>query len=162
MRKAGFTIVELLIIIVVIALLAALAIVAYNGVQQKARVATTRAEMLSVGKSTEIFRVQYNRSPTTATDFSSVLKEARLYDSTRTTEKSYAICADTFGYAFVAWSPMVDSYKNGDTLYLYASGGGQQIFELPNSSLSSANQLDKICDQVYEASIFDAWTYDLP
>jgi prepilin-type N-terminal cleavage/methylation domain-containing protein len=160
--RNGFTIVELLIVIAVIAILAALVIVAYNGIQQRARIATTRAEMLSVGKSTEIFRVQHNRSPSTATEFSSVLKEANLYNSTRTTDKSYAICADTLGYAFVAWSPMVESYKNGDTLYLYASNGGQQIFELPNSSLSSANQLDKICDQVYEASIFDAWTYDIP
>ena len=36
MKKRGFTIVELLIVIVVIAILAAITIVAYNGVQQRA------------------------------------------------------------------------------------------------------------------------------
>lgn len=161
-RNDGFTIVEILIIIIVIGILAAIAVVAYNNIQQRARIVTTKAEMLSVGKSVEIFRVEYNRSPITASDFSSVLKDAKLYDSTRTTAKSYAICANTLGYAFVAWNPLVQTYKNGDTLYLYSSNGGQEIFELPNSSLSSANQLDKICDQVYEASVFDAWTYDIP
>lgn len=36
-NKPGFTIVELLIVIVVIAILAAISIVAYNGIQQRAR-----------------------------------------------------------------------------------------------------------------------------
>jgi prepilin-type N-terminal cleavage/methylation domain-containing protein len=36
-QKSGFTIVELLIVVVVIAILAAITIVAYNGIQQRAR-----------------------------------------------------------------------------------------------------------------------------
>lgn len=43
-RKRGFTIVELLIVIVVIAILAAISIVAYNGVQQRARNSTRVSE----------------------------------------------------------------------------------------------------------------------
>ena len=36
-RKSGFTLVELLIVIVIIAILAAITIVAYNGIQQRAK-----------------------------------------------------------------------------------------------------------------------------
>lgn len=161
-KKRGFTVVEILIIIMVIAILAAITMVGYNGIQRRAIISKSHAEMRSVGQASEIFRVNYNRSPISGSDFSVILKQANLYDSTRTDAKSYAICADTFGYAFVAWNPVVSTYKNGDTLYLYSSGGGQQVYELTNSSLSSNNQLDKICDQVYGTSIFDAWTYDIP
>ena len=41
----GFTIVELLIVIVVIGILAAITIVAYNGIQQRARTATVQVDM---------------------------------------------------------------------------------------------------------------------
>jgi prepilin-type N-terminal cleavage/methylation domain-containing protein len=40
-RKAGFTIVELLIVVVVIAILAAISIVAYNGIQQRSKNSAT-------------------------------------------------------------------------------------------------------------------------
>jgi prepilin-type N-terminal cleavage/methylation domain-containing protein len=161
-RRQGFTVVEILIVIVVIAILAAITVVAYNGIQQRARVTIAQSEMRSVGQSAQIFRVEYNRSPISFTDFSKVLRDAKVYDSTRTDAKSYAICADVNGYAFVAWNPIVQGYKNGDTLYLYSYGGTQQVYELTNSSLSSNNQLDKICDQVYSTSTFDAWTYQVP
>ena len=42
-NKSGFTIVELLIVIVVIGILAAITIVAYNGIQERARLASAQA-----------------------------------------------------------------------------------------------------------------------
>jgi prepilin-type N-terminal cleavage/methylation domain-containing protein len=52
MRKStsGFTIVELLIVIVVIGILAAIVIVAYSGVQQRAREAAVRADLANSAK----------------------------------------------------------------------------------------------------------------
>lgn len=161
-KKRGFSIVELLIIIVIIGILATIVVMAYNGFQHRSRVAISQADMRSVAQSSEVFRTQNNRGPISANDFSTILKDANLYNSTRTSDKSFAICADTLGYAFVAWNPVVRGYKNGELLYLYASNDGQQVYELTNSSLSSTNQIDKICDQVYDTSVFDAWTYDIP
>lgn len=162
MNRRGFTVVEILVVIVVIGILAAITLVTYNGIQSRAQLNVAQADMRSVGQTAEVFKVENKRSPSSAADFTQVLKNANLYDSTRTDAKSYAICADTMGYAFVAWNPIVQTYKNGDTLYLYSAGQGPQIYELTNSSLSSSNQLDKICNAVYSSSTYDAWTYQVP
>lgn len=52
--KRGFTIVELLIVIVVIAILAAITIVAYNGVQQRALDNIRKADLATIGKALEL------------------------------------------------------------------------------------------------------------
>lgn len=44
-KNSGFTIVELLIVIVVIGILAAITVVAYNGIQERARVATITTDL---------------------------------------------------------------------------------------------------------------------
>ncbi len=55
--KSGFTIVELLIVIVVIAILAAISIVAYNGIQQRARDSQRSAEMASIEKALQLYYI---------------------------------------------------------------------------------------------------------
>ena len=49
-REKGFTIVELLIVIVVIAILAAITIVAYNGIQQRARDTRRASDIAQIKK----------------------------------------------------------------------------------------------------------------
>ncbi|MBC7459380.1 prepilin-type N-terminal cleavage/methylation domain-containing protein [Candidatus Saccharibacteria bacterium] len=49
-RKQGFTIVELLIVIVVIGILAAITIVTFNGVQNNAKFAREKADMNAINK----------------------------------------------------------------------------------------------------------------
>lgn len=49
-KQKGFTIVELLIVIVVIAILAAITIVAYNGIQNRSKDASMRSAVSQVGK----------------------------------------------------------------------------------------------------------------
>lgn len=51
----GFTIIELLIVIVVIAILAAITIVAYNGIQQRARDSQRKSDVATIQKALELY-----------------------------------------------------------------------------------------------------------
>lgn len=59
----GFTIVELLVVIVVIAILAAVTIVAYNGVQQRARDSARANNVQSIKSALEIYYADNNAYP---------------------------------------------------------------------------------------------------
>ena len=54
--QRGFTIVELLIVIVIIGVLAAIVIVAYNGIQSRARDTSRDSAVVSLKKSLEVYR----------------------------------------------------------------------------------------------------------
>lgn len=59
----GFTIVELLIVIVVIAILAAITIVAYNGIQQRARDTDRKTDIAALVKAMSAWSVQEGKTP---------------------------------------------------------------------------------------------------
>lgn len=63
-RKSGFTIVELLIVIVVIAILAAISIVAYNGIQQRTITSTLQADLSNAVKTLKLYQADYGYFPT--------------------------------------------------------------------------------------------------
>jgi type II secretion system protein G len=62
--NGGFTIVELLIVIVVIGILAAITIVAYNGVQGRARDTQRISDLKSIVKALEIYKINTGAYPT--------------------------------------------------------------------------------------------------
>lgn len=68
MRKStsGFTIVELLIVIVVIAILATIAVVAYNGVQARAQDSKRISDLKVIAKALELHKVNTGSYPLTA------------------------------------------------------------------------------------------------
>ncbi|MBC7869011.1 prepilin-type N-terminal cleavage/methylation domain-containing protein [Candidatus Saccharibacteria bacterium] len=59
----GFTIVELLIVIVVIGILAAISIVAYNGIQSRARAAAVSSALEQTGRKLALYAVDNNSFP---------------------------------------------------------------------------------------------------
>lgn len=64
MRKSsGFTIVELLIVIVVIGILAAITIVAYNGIQNRGKNASAQSAAVTVAKKLEAFNATTGAYP---------------------------------------------------------------------------------------------------
>ncbi|OYW85007.1 hypothetical protein B7Z17_03075 [Candidatus Saccharibacteria bacterium 32-49-10] len=62
-RSRGFTIVELLIVIVVIAILAAITIVAFNGVQQRARDSARATSLAAITKALELYYADNGQYP---------------------------------------------------------------------------------------------------
>lgn len=168
-RRAGYTITEILIVIVVLAILAAIMIVAYNGVQARSKLTASQANLLMIAKSADLYTVAHGQKRPNSNDaFTAIFKEANLFDTTRDPNgQSFAICSMPTGYVIVSWNPIVTSYKNGDMLYTYSATEGQDIVTLTNSSLSALpNQIDKVCNAVYPSTqnssdAFISWSYNL-
>jgi len=70
-KQSGFTIVELLVVIVVIAILATISIVTYNGVQNRARDSKAAINANTVQKAAEAYFADNSAYPTTKAMFSS-------------------------------------------------------------------------------------------
>lgn len=68
-NKSGFTIVELLIVIVVIAILAAISIVAYNGIQSRAENTKTANSLAAYAKVVTLYSADQGVYPTPATSY---------------------------------------------------------------------------------------------
>ena len=65
-KQQGFTIVELLIVIVVIGILAAITIVAYNGIQSRGKTASAQSAAVSLDKKIESYNAINSQYPNVA------------------------------------------------------------------------------------------------
>lgn len=65
-KQKGFTIVELLIVIVVIGILAAIVIVAFNGIQARARDSSKESSVKSLMKAIELYNAENGSYPALA------------------------------------------------------------------------------------------------
>jgi type II secretion system protein G len=77
-KSRGFTIVELLIVIVVIGILAALVIVTYNGIQQKARDTERKTDIKAVQGHLEAYWADNAKYPTLAQTNDSAFRTANF------------------------------------------------------------------------------------
>ncbi|HZJ34650.1 MAG TPA: prepilin-type N-terminal cleavage/methylation domain-containing protein, partial [Candidatus Angelobacter sp.] len=63
--QSGFTIVELLVVIVVIGILAAITIVSYTGISQRAIAVSLQSDLTNASKQLKLFQVENSAYPTT-------------------------------------------------------------------------------------------------
>lgn len=114
MRKttSGFTIVELLIVIVVIGILVAITIVAYNGIQQRALVTTLKSDLTNASKQIELNQVDNGAYPTSLPANVKASKNVTL--SLSEAGSGYCINAESSSSTSARWS------------YNSASGGLQE------------------------------------
>lgn len=133
-KHRGFTIVELLIVIVVIAILAAITVVAFNGIQARARDATRQSDIRQVQKLVEMYYAEHGEYPKTADSIST---------PAATTVRSDANC--TIGTKQADWVPDLDTKlpqsipntgkgARGETgCYMYTSDGTNYILSAWNN-----------------------------
>lgn len=69
-KQAGFTIVELLIVIVVIGILAAITIVAYNGIQERAKFTRVQSDLKNINTALQIYHADEGVYPVTGWRYS--------------------------------------------------------------------------------------------
>jgi prepilin-type N-terminal cleavage/methylation domain-containing protein len=115
-KQAGFTIVELLIVIVVIGILAAITIVAFNGVQDRARYTTARNDLSSVHTALQAYYAVNGSYPYTGTSAS-----VNWRYSCSTGMANFIIGLSTVA-TNAPQAPCKDASVNNDT-WLYGSDG---------------------------------------
>jgi len=109
-NKKGFTIVELLIVIVVIGILATLVIVTFTGIQQKGRNTQRQTDINAVDSHVEAFNAQYGFYPTQAdlatssftTTYLKGLDPEALRDPKQAVGATIGVAASATQYSYVA------------------------------------------------------------
>lgn len=155
MRKStsGFTIVELLIVIVVIGILAAIVIVAYSGVQNRAYDTSVQSDLRSIAKKLELGKVDSTPEayPTTNATLATIVDikvNKANYAVTPAAGYNLLMCfATTFNptdYALLAQS------KSGKKFYIRGSGA---ITEYTGGVSWSGGVANTLCD-----SVMAGWT----
>lgn len=79
--RSGFTIVELLIVIVAVGILAAISIIAYSGIQARAAMSKKETTIANIHKQLELHRVENDRYPNTHDEYSYTYSLDDLVDS---------------------------------------------------------------------------------
>jgi prepilin-type N-terminal cleavage/methylation domain-containing protein len=123
-KEQGFTLVELLIVIVVIAILAAISIVAYNGIQNRATDTSVVSDLTAIAKKYELYKVDNDVYPYGATLNNGVAFKVNIGKAAYDQTKAYQLlnCTNNTDrgkdYAVLAVS------KSGKRLYISSLGGG--------------------------------------
>lgn len=133
-KQPGFTIVELLIVIVVIAILAAITLVSYNGIKERALVSQIQTTLASANKKILAYAtVNSDMYPDTLADAGLVAKDGAVwlqYKSDNTTSpKTYSITAS-------------DGAAGARRYYLSNSAASQTVGTAPGQNLVEWDETD--------------------
>ena len=78
-KNQGFTLVELLIVIVIIAILTVVSLVAYNGLQNQAKTSTAKSAADTVAKKAELYNTAESKYPANLAELTNTAKSGEPY-----------------------------------------------------------------------------------
>lgn len=133
-KQKGFTIVELLIVVVVIAILAAITIVAYTGIQNRTHDSAVQNDLATFYKKLEAYKIDDPNSryptPVNASDLNTTVSDSKFnfkfstnsYSTSVTNNVAYCFASDGSEVGIVAAS------KSGNAFYISSSSGGVKSY----------------------------------
>lgn len=119
--KSGFTIVELLIVIVIIGILAAITIVAYNGIQDRARISSVSSGLSQSAKKLKLYQVD-NPDTYPAAAGTSGIDNLAAVGITNSSDVTYQYSSSANTYCLTATNGTT-SYKISSTSATPTAGG---------------------------------------
>lgn len=123
-KQKGFTIVELLIVIVVIAILAAITLATYNGIQSRAQETSVQHDMSNISKQVEIYKVDEGRYPSSAKLQELGVKVNKRTYGVNPTGATIFYCVDNAGTVF----SIVARVKSSKLLQYLSSSGNTSVY----------------------------------
>jgi general secretion pathway protein G len=153
-REAGFTIIELLIVVGIISILAGIAITNYFGALDRSRQKRTMGDMRTIAMAWE---TRYSEMRSYETAGFTFPDSSVTYDELRTAlSPSYARTLPEFD----AWGRPFEFAISGSNLYAIRSAGRNQAFE--TEEYESGATSDPDCDIVYSMGGFICYPEKYP
>ncbi len=141
-NNRGFTIVELLVVIVIIGILAALIIIGYNGIQSRAKATDIATDIRNVHKQIELYYADNGVYPSTGASALGSSNIARTDDNCAV-GSSQADWVPSLSSTLPQSSPNTNKGVNGNTTgcYMYTSDGVNYLLSAWNMLESPQNSL---------------------
>lgn len=155
MRKSvsGFTIVELLIVIIVIAILSAITIVTYSGVQNRTYDASVQSDLRTIAKKMELVKIDSVTAtyPTTNPTIDAAIPDLKV------TKSAYAIMPNVSYNLLFCWPnlttpndyALLATSRSGKRFYIRASG---EMAEYTGAVSWYGSDLAAVCGSVISGS----------
>lgn len=135
-KQAGFSIIELLVVVIVIGILAAIVMLSYTGIQNGAHDSAVQSDLRQAADQIELFALDHNGDYAWSEATLSTADISATKNSYSTNQNSFLYCANNVGYSSPRFSLGATS-KSGK-IYYYSSMN-ERVQQITSGSLTCAN-----------------------